>query len=938
MRYAVLGPLEVDGGRVSLGGPQQRAVLAVLLLSANRVVPVELIAARLWGDEPPAAARSLVQGCVAGLRRALGGGAIVTRPPGYLVVVRPGELDLDRLDELEAAGDLASLDAALALWRGPVLGNVGGALGPGVAAGLEERRLALVERRADAALRLGRLAEAVGLLTAPVRDHPLRERPWARLVLALYAAGRRADALAAYREVRAVLVDQLGVEPGAELRDLERAVLTGADPAPLLRAATGPPPPDAPPEPSVAPGGPPHGVVLAYAAVLGPLVSIPEAVTVAAAEPAEVLAAVAEGTALGLVTGTPCGGLRFRDEAVRASFAARLGPRELLDAHARSAVALGGDGPGGSTERAVRRANHAVHASGRSTADARLAVGACRDAARRLAADADWDAAADLLGSAVRVQESAVPGPLPAALLVQWAEAVLASGRLAGARDVFGRAAAAARAEGDPVLLARAALGLGGVWVAEHRDRAERERMLALQRDALAGLPEAEAGLRARLRVRLAAEAVYTGGDPAGVRAGLAEARASGDRVALAEALSLTHHALLRPDHTAERLELADELVEVASAAGEPVLVLMGLCWRAVDLFHLGDPAAERALTELRGRAGAVRSRSALYVVAVLDVMLLLRAGRLDEAEDAAAVAYKAGVEVGDEDAFAYWAAHLLTVRWLQGRGAELLDLATEAAGSPTLVQAEFTFRATAARLAADAGDVRQARALLARIADGGLAALPLSSTWLMGMLGVVEAARAVGAADVAREAYDLLLPYADLPVMPSVAVVCFGSTHRALGLAALAAGDRERGLDHLERAVAANDRLGNRPLAACARAELGLAMAPGPRAAALVARACAGADAMGMAARAAGWRAAYPGGVDLVEDFDGEDYLVRRITGSASTKPYRCPGCDQLIRTATPHVVAWPADDDEAADRRHWHSPCWEARSRRSARLRRHG
>lgn len=77
---------------------------------------------------------------------------------------------------------------------------------------------------------------------------------------------------------------------------------------------------------------------------------------------------------------------------------------------------------------------------------------------------------------------------------------------------------------------------------------------------------------------------------------------------------------------------------------------------------------------------------------------------------------------------------------------------------------------------------------------------------------------------------------------------------------------------------------------------------------------------------------------MDAVEDWGGEDYVVRRITGSASTKPYRCPGCDQLIRPATPHVVAWPAEDAEAGERRHWHSPCWSARSRRGARMRRHG
>jgi hypothetical protein len=255
---------------------------------------------------------------------------------------------------------------------------------------------------------------------------------------------------------------------------------------------------------------------------------------------------------------------------------------------------------------------------------------------------------------------------------------------------------------------AQAALGLGGVWVNEHRDRAERERVLALQRDALAVLEPDQAALRCRLRVRLAAEMVYSGGPLGEVLAALEEARRLGDRQALAEALSLTHHALLRPDHTADRLALADELVEVASAAGDGVLVLMGLCWRVLDLFHLGDHRAERALADLRGRADAVNCRSILYVASVLDVMLTIRQGRL-----------------GDADAFGYYATHLLAIRWMQGRGAELVDLAAETVDSPTLVQAEFAFRATLARLAAEAGQQQRARRALDQLTVAGLAARP---------------------------------------------------------------------------------------------------------------------------------------------------------------------------------------------------------------------
>ena len=441
---------------------------------------------------------------------------------------------------------------------------------------------------------------------------------------------------------------------------------------------------------------------------------------------------------------------------------------------------------------------------------------------------------------------------------------MLWSGRLTEARGLFDRAADAAEAEGEPVLAGHAALGLGGVWVDEHREPAERQRVRARQQAALAALGHdpAHAVLRQRLRTRLAAEAVYTGAPLTPVLAALAGTRRLGDRQALAEALSLAHHALLRPDHAADRLPLADELVAVAAAAGDGVLVLMGLCWRAVDLFTLGDPGAERALAELRARADAVGCRSILYVVSAMDVMLLIRAGRLAEAERAAEASARLGAEVGDADTAAYAAAHLLTIRWLQGRGGELLELADQVAGSPALVQAEFAFRATVARLAAEAGQPARARRALDRLTAGGLAALPLSSTWLVGMLAVVEAAAALGDARVAAEAYELLRPYADLPMTASVAVSCFGSTERALGLAALTAGRPDAAVRHLDRAVAANARLGHRPMTAVSRADLAVALrrrgAPGDRdrAAALLAAAAAEADGLDLPVRARAWRA----------------------------------------------------------------------------------
>jgi DNA-binding SARP family transcriptional activator len=249
-RFGILGPLEVlaDGRPVGLGGPQQRGLLAVLLLNANRVMSRERLVSDLWGENPPATARSLLHGCVAGLRRVLPDGPdgqrLVTRAPGYLLRVAPGELDLDRFEELAASGEaagsasgrqpdsldaVAALRAALALWRGPALHDLPLDACRRAATRLDERRLVVLERRVDLDLRLGNFADLAAELAVLVREHPLRERLWAQLMLALYGAGRQADALAAFRALRAGLVEQLGIEPSVLPRLVERSVLAGDD-------------------------------------------------------------------------------------------------------------------------------------------------------------------------------------------------------------------------------------------------------------------------------------------------------------------------------------------------------------------------------------------------------------------------------------------------------------------------------------------------------------------------------------------------------------------------------------------------------------------------------------------------------------------------------------------------------------------------------------
>ncbi len=232
MDYAVLGPLEVRNGgeAIPIGRGKQRALLAVLALNTGRVVATERLIDELWGDSPPATAATALQVYVSKLRKALGDGAIETREPGYRV---SGELDAHRFEELvgearraepERAAEL--LREALALWRGAALCDVDLPL---EAARLEEQRLAALEQRLDADLVEGRSAELVGELESLVAEHPLREPFRAQLMLALYRAGRQAEALEAYRAARATLTDQLGIEPSARLQQLEQAILRQDD-------------------------------------------------------------------------------------------------------------------------------------------------------------------------------------------------------------------------------------------------------------------------------------------------------------------------------------------------------------------------------------------------------------------------------------------------------------------------------------------------------------------------------------------------------------------------------------------------------------------------------------------------------------------------------------------------------------------------------------
>ncbi|MGY1773023.1 BTAD domain-containing putative transcriptional regulator [Blastococcus sp. SYSU D00813] len=242
----VLGPLEVRAGGwpLPLGGRKQRLLLATLLLAGGRPVSADRLVGVLWGEDAPATVRNTLQVHVSGLRRALapaGAPGVVRREPGYAADLTGAELDLLRFRAAADAGRTAlrdgrpdaaaaALDAALSLWTGPPLADL--ADEPGLAAdltALEEERLAAVAGRAEAQLALGRHGELTPELTELVAAHPLDEHLRALLVRALYRGGRAADALGVLREGRQVLADELGADPGPELRDLERAVLDTED-------------------------------------------------------------------------------------------------------------------------------------------------------------------------------------------------------------------------------------------------------------------------------------------------------------------------------------------------------------------------------------------------------------------------------------------------------------------------------------------------------------------------------------------------------------------------------------------------------------------------------------------------------------------------------------------------------------------------------------
>ena len=394
------------------------------------------------------------------------------------------------------------------------------------------------------------------------------------------------------------------------------------------------------------------------------------------------------------------------------------------------------------------------------------------------------------------------------------------AGDLQASRDSFERAYRLAERAGDAESMALAALGLAGLWVAERRTVTSTVLLEARLQHVLA-LLDPRSALALRVRTRLAGEADYARGAHAAVLAALDEVRAAGDPELLAEALRIAHHCLLGPEHVSARRELAVELTKASFRTERHSDLLMGLLWQTADAYCAGDPHAGRLLGELKDHLAQHDHLAVGFVASAIDVMLAIRAGRFADAEALAAVCASRGAAAGDAD-HAWWsAAQLVTIRWYQGRLTELLPMLDDRVHSPVLSAVDNSAVAALAVAAALSGDRPRAASALAALCGSDLAALPRSSSWLVTMNGVVEAAYLLEEPDVAARAYELLRPHAHLPMIGSLGITCFGSVQHALGVAALTSRQLDLAIEHLTAAVQHNLALAHWPALVASRQRL---------------------------------------------------------------------------------------------------------------------
>ena len=403
------------------------------------------------------------------------------------------------------------------------------------------------------------------------------------------------------------------------------------------------------------------------------------------------------------------------------------------------------------------------------------------------------------------------------AALVAGIRAREVEGDLRASRQSFEGAYQLAERAGDAQAMALAVLGLAGLWVSERRT-VTGAVLLESRLEHVLSLLDPHSLLALRIRTRLAGEADYVRGGHEAILAELDAARAAADPELLAEALSLAHHCLLGPEHVQVRRELAVELIKVSFRTRRRSDLLMGLLWQTVDAYSAGDPHAGRYLGELRDHLEQQNHLAVAFVVSAIDVMLAIRAGRLDDAESLTRACAASGAAAGDIDHEWWSGAQLVTIRWYQGRLAELLPVLRDQEHSPDLSAVDNSAVAALAVAAAQGGDLRTAASSLGTLCGGDLVGLPRSSSWLGTMNGIVETAALLGDADVSARAYELLRPYASLPMVGGLGITCFGSVQHALGVASLTSGHLDQAIDHLRAAVQRNLALAHWPAVVASR------------------------------------------------------------------------------------------------------------------------
>jgi DNA-binding SARP family transcriptional activator len=464
------------------------------------------------------------------------------------------------------------------------------------------------------------------------------------------------------------------------------------------------------------------------------------------------------------------------------------------------------------TRRVAERARHLLDA--RPLVDAAtaasVALQAADDATRRLA----YEDAAELLD---RASDGDLDDPLRAEVLLALGDARQRLGDRPAADRCFAAAAGIARAAGDPELLARAALGAAGLSVTVGPAR---DGVRALLDEAVAALDPASE-LWPRLVARLAIEVYYA--PPAELRERLSEeALAAGRRTggrALLEALGARHVALWSPDHTEERLAIADQLVTAARAAGDRQAELQGVNWRVADLFELGErDALEAAIAEHERLAAELRLPAYAWYVPLWRAALALLAGDVEEASRLSAEGERIGRAAHDDNAKLLFEVQRIAINHAREQVTD-----EDAAARRWHIEhspAGAAWRAAAAITSYALGDADAAATLLEREA-AGIASEPLDANWLYAAATLGVLAALLDDAAAAAAVYPRLLPYGHRTVVAGRASYCAGSAELPLGLLAATLGDRPAAVAHLEEAVRRNDELGAVPYAAGARKAL---------------------------------------------------------------------------------------------------------------------